>query len=178
MSLRDQLLKAGLVSADKAKKADTEARKQSHQQKKNKGLAAEDAARKAEEQRQRDEEAAQKRERDRQLNREREAEKQRRAELARVRQLLAAHRQNEPKAEIQYNFLAPDKRFIRYVRVTPPQQKQLARGQLGIVSNDENEFDFVLVSRDTVLAIAAAHPERVLLLHEPSSGNDDGDNEG
>lgn len=171
MSLRDQLLKAGVVSADKAKKAETEARKQSHQKKKNQGLAAAEAAAKAEEQRQRDEEAARKKEHDRQLNREREAEKQRRAELARIRQLLAAHRQNQGKADVYYNFVAPDHRFIRYVRVTPPQQKQLARGQLGIVSNDDNEFDFVLLPREIVLTISPACPERVLLPHE--QGNDD-----
>ena len=62
MSLRDELLKAGLASADKAKKLDTDSRKQDHQRKKNKALAAEEAARQAEARRQAEAEAAHKRE--------------------------------------------------------------------------------------------------------------------
>jgi len=48
MSLRDELLKAGLVSADKIKQLESDARNQQHQRKKNKTLAAEETARQAE----------------------------------------------------------------------------------------------------------------------------------
>ena len=92
MSLRDELLKAGLASADKAKKLDSDARKQDHQRKKDKALAAEVAARQAEVRRQLEAEAAGKREADRRLNLEREAEKQRREQAIRARQLIDSHR--------------------------------------------------------------------------------------
>ena len=67
MSLRDELLKVGLVSADKAKKLDSDGRKQDHQRKKNQALAAEEAARQAEARHQAEVEAARKREQDRRL---------------------------------------------------------------------------------------------------------------
>jgi uncharacterized protein YaiL (DUF2058 family) len=38
MSLRDELLKAGLVPSEQAKKRDSDARRQEHQRKKNKAL--------------------------------------------------------------------------------------------------------------------------------------------
>ena len=47
MSLRDELLKAGLVSAGKAKKLDSDTRKQDYQRKKSQSLA-EEAAQQAE----------------------------------------------------------------------------------------------------------------------------------
>ena len=45
MSLRDELLKAGLVSADKIKQLESDTRNQQHQRKKSKTLAAEETAR-------------------------------------------------------------------------------------------------------------------------------------
>lgn len=174
MSLRDELLKAGLVSADKARKLDSDTRKQDHQRKKSKALA--EAARQAEASRQAEAEAARKREQDRRLNLEREAERQRRDHAARARQLIDAHRLNEPEAEIFYNFLDRDGRWIRAVRVTPPQRKGLAMGRLAIVRGDRHEFDFPLVSGETARKVAEFAPERVLLLHPESDGSEtDGD---
>jgi uncharacterized protein YaiL (DUF2058 family) len=168
MSLRDELLKAGLVSADKAKKQASDTRKQSYQRKKNKALAEEEAARQAEARRQIEAEAALKRERDRQLNLEREAEKQRRERVARANQLIDSHRLNEPDAEIQYNFLDSDGHWIRVIRVTPAQRKGLAMGRLGIVRGDHHEFDFALASRETAVKLGEFAPERVLTLHSES----------
>ena len=170
MSLRDELLKAGLASADQAKKLDTDARKHDHQRKKNKALAMEEAARQAESRRQAEAEAANKRERDRQLNLAREAEKQRRERAARAQQLIDSHRLNNPEAEILYNFLDSDGRWIRAIRVLPPQRKGLAMGRLAIVRGDRHEFDFPLVPRQIALKLAEFIPERILLLHPESDG--------
>jgi uncharacterized protein YaiL (DUF2058 family) len=174
MSLRDQLLKAGLVSQDKAKQVEAEARKQAHRAKKDKTVAAADAERQAEVRRQQQEEAERKRERDRRLNRERELEKKRREELARARQLIESYRLNEAGAELAYNFLA-DGRFVRRVRVTPQQQKQLAAGRLGIARNADDEYDFPLVPRETALKLAEIDPAHVLLLHPENDGRDEED---
>ena len=176
MSLRDQLLKAGLASADQAKKLNADVRKQEHQRKKNKAIADEEAARQAEARRQAEAEAALKRERDRQLNLEREAEKQRRELAARARQLIDSHRLNHPDAEIFYNFLDSDGRWIRAIRVLPPQRKGLAMGRLAIVRGDRHEFDFALAPRETALKLAEFAPERVLLLHPESDGTEDDEN--
>ncbi len=168
MSLRDELLKAGLVASDQAKKLESDGRKQEHQRKKSKALAAEEAARQAEVHRQAEAEAARKREQDRQRNREREVEKQRRELAARARQLIDGHRLNEPEAEILYNF--PDGRSIRAVRVTPSQRKALALGRLAIVRGDRNEFDFPLIPREVAQKLLEFAPERVVLLYPESSG--------
>ena len=168
MSLRDELLKAGLVSADKAKKQVSDTRKQDHQRKKSKVLAAEEAAQQAEARRQAEAEAARKRERDRQLNLEREAEKHRRELAARAHQLIDSHRLNESDAEILYNFLDSDGHWIRAIRVTPTQRKGLAMGQLSIVRGDRHEFDFALVPRETAIKLEEFTPERVLVLHAES----------
>jgi hypothetical protein len=173
MSLREQLFKAGLVTAEQIKQAETEAKKKTHQSKKDKALGAEEAARKAAEQRQRQEEAARKRERDRALNEEREAIKRRRENAARVRQLIATNRVNDAQAQIRYNFQAG--RVVRSVRVTPPQQRLLAQGRLGIVRNPHDEFDFPIVPRDTADKLAAIDPALVLLLYEESTQPDDDD---
>lgn len=172
MSLRDELLKAGLASADQAKKLDADARKHDHQRKKNKALAVEAAAKQAEIRRQAEAEAAHKRERDRQLNLEREAEKQRREQAARAQQLIDSHRLNNPEAEILYNFLDSDGHWIRAIRVLPPQRKGLAMGRLAIVRGDRHEFDFSLVLREIALKLAEFASERVLLLHPESDGSE------
>ena len=120
MSLRDQLLKAGLVSSEQAKKAENDAKKKRHQGKKDRRQGAEQAAKKAERERQQKAELEAKRERDRTLNREREAVKRRRENAARIRQLIKEHRANDPQAEIPYNFKAG--KVVRRVRVTEPQR--------------------------------------------------------
>ncbi|MGB5065237.1 MAG: DUF2058 family protein [Candidatus Competibacter sp.] len=170
MSLRDELLKAGLVPSDQAKKRDADTRRQEHQRKKNKALGAEEAARREEARQRAEAEATGKREQDRQLNQQREAERQHRERVARARQLIDAHRLNEPSAEAIYNF--QDGRLIRAVRVTPAQRKALATGRLAIVRSDRSEFDFPLVSRETADKLAQFAPERVLLLYPESDGDE------
>ena len=172
MSLRDELLKAGLVSKDKAKQMDAQTRKQAHKAKKNKKVAATDAAHQARLQERRDAEARQRRERDRALNQFRDAERKHRARLAQGRQLIESNRLNEADAEIRYNFLAGN-RFIRYVRVTPQQQKQLARGLIGVARNDRDKYDFPLIPRETALKLRELCPENLLLLNPESDADED-----
>ena len=177
MSLRDELLKAGLASADKARKLDADSRKQNHQRKKNKELADEEAARQAEARRQAEAEAARKREQDRRLNQEREAEKKRRELAARVCQLIDSHRLNDPKAEIYYNFFDSDGHWIRAIRVTPAQRKALAMGRLAILRGDRDEFDFSLAPREIALKVVEFAPRQVMTLHAEDDSPDLGEEE-
>ncbi len=177
MSLRDELLKAGLVSSDKAKKLDSDGRKHAYQREKgNKTLTHIEEAQPAETRRQIEAEAVRKREQDRRLNQARMAEKQRREQIARGRQLIEGHRMNDPEAEIAYHF--QDERRIRTVRVTSSQRKALALGRLAVVRGDRHEFDFSLVSREIAQKLAESVPDRVLLLHPESSELDPEDDWG
>jgi uncharacterized protein YaiL (DUF2058 family) len=170
MSLQEQLLKAGLVSAGDLKKQEKEARKRLHESKKDKAVATAEANRKAEEQRRLEQGLARKRDHDRQLNREREAEKKLREEKARACQLIASHRLKDTAAAIPYNFI--DGSHIRCIRVTPQQQIQLAKGRLGIVRSFDSDYDFPLVPRETALKLADSFPDRVLLLHPESDSRE------
>lgn len=164
MSLREQMLKAGLVSETKAKKVEAEVRKKSHKLKKDKNAAAQEAARKATEAQRRKAEAERQQARDRQLNWERENQKKRKQQAARIQQLIASHRLNERDAEICYNFMITDT-TIGYVRVTPQQQRLLALGRIGIARNPADKFDFPLLPRETAVKLVEDDMASILLLH-------------
>jgi len=163
MSLQDELVKAGLVSKDKASKVKTDARKQTHRAKKA-GAVSADSVRQRETQQRLDAELKHKRDRDRALNQEREALKKINEKEARARQIIKSNRLNEVSADIRYNFLL-ENRFIRSIQVTMQQRKLLAMGRLGIVSNKEDEYDYPLLSRANALKLAQLFPDRLLLLH-------------
>lgn len=165
MSLREQLLKAGLVSKEKAREVEVEARRQSHRVKKDKEAAAAEAARKAEEKRLAESEEQHKKEHDRQLNLEQSARKKTRELSARINQVIDSNRLNEMDADIRYNFLADDHR-IQCVRVTPQQQKLLAAGRIGIVRNIySSNTSFSLLPRSTVLRLQEICQECIVLLY-------------
>lgn len=170
-SLREQLLKAGLVSSDQVKKADSAQRKQKHQFKKDKRIAREVTAKKQAEQKQQLEQEQAKRAYDRSLNLQRDAKQKRREQLASIRQLLIQHRQNKADAELAYNFQAG--KVVRKVRVTEQQKQQLGAGRLGIVRNPQDEFDFVLLPRPVALKIAAIEERALVLLYDEGSEEDD-----
>ncbi len=171
MSLRDQLLKSGLVSEDKARKAESDARKQRHRTKKDRTVAAAELARSEDEARRQEAYAARKREQDRALNKERDEQRRRREAAARVTQLIESNRLNEPDAPIPYNVVV-DGRYVRSVRVTARQRKLLAMGQIGIARNDQNEYDFPLIPRRAALKLAEICPDRLLLLHPEATADD------
>lgn len=174
MSLRDQLLKAGVVSADTVAKAENERRKQTHQAKKGQPEAKTAEQQRAAEQRARQQaEAEARRQRDRELNAQREAERRRKEDLARARQLIEANRVNDPKAEDRYNFT--DGRFVRSVRVTDAQRRQIAMGKLGIARMDNKGFDFALVPREVALKLQGFCADRVALLYEETDTLEDDD---
>ena len=172
MSLRDQLLKAGLVTREQAEKVESNTRKKAHQANKDKTLAKAEAARKAAEQRRLEAEAQRKRERDQQLNRQREEKKKRKEIRMRARQLIDSNRLNEPDAEIRYNFSA-DGRTIKSMWVTEKQQKRIACGLIGIAGTKAH--DFALIPRDAALKLQEFYPEAVLLLYPESDGSEEDD---
>jgi uncharacterized protein len=130
-SLRDQLLRAGLVKKTAIKKAEKNAYQQAknvrqHQKKiarTNPSVSAVVTAIK--------DGQAQKSAKDKQLNQEKEAALLRKANNAEVRNLIQSTRLNDETAEISYCFTVEDK--IKRIYITKTQQTQLTHGQLAVI---------------------------------------------
>ena len=129
LSLRDQLLKAGLADEKRAKQIAKEKREEA-QQKKSAGKHAAHAADEAKRQALQAQ-AARNAERDREINRQQQEKQQRKALRAQVRQLVETNRIERREGEVGYRF--SDGERIEKIYVTAELQQQLARGQLAIV---------------------------------------------
>lgn len=158
MSLKDQLMKAGLADAKKARKAVHEKR----QEAKDPALASASAlAQKAK---------AEHLERDRALNQQREAEKQQKALQAQIRQLVETQKISRQAGETAYQFADAGK--IKKLYVLPAQQDQLIRGQIAIAKLDER---YELVPAKVAEKIQSRDPGVIILLNTRSqtASNDD-----
>jgi uncharacterized protein YaiL (DUF2058 family) len=155
-SLQEQLLKAGLVSRQKAKQTKTEKRKDA----KGRGQAPDPAA---EERRRRAAQAqAEKAERDRALNRERQEAAQRAALANELRQLIHAHRVTRDRGELAFNFT--DGKALKRIYVTPEQQRALADGRLAVVRQDQF---YELIPPEIADKVRARNPELVVFHNQP-----------
>lgn len=148
MSLKDQLLKAGLADAKKARKAEHEKRQQARDP--NAETAQKLAA----------QALAEKVERDRALNRAQQEEKERRAIAAQIRQLIENHRIARGGGEQPYQFT--DEKKIKKLYVTTAQQAQLANGQIAIVRLGEG---YELVPTVVAEKIRQRDAEAVVMLN-------------
>lgn len=130
-SLQDQLLKAGLIDAKKAKQANKEKRKETNVARRSSEEVVDEVKQSAEQAR------VEKIERDRELNRQRDLELQQKAIAAQIKQLIENHRQ--PKGagngDVEYNFT--DGKLIKKMRVSPLVLEQIARGLLAVVKLGE-----------------------------------------
>lgn len=137
LSLRDQLLKAGLVSEQQVQRAEREQRQQQYKAPRGKQkpppgpTPAQLAAQKA---------AAEKLARDAEANRRKQEKLERRAKYAEIRQLVAAHQVPRVETDDFYNF--QDGPQIRRIEVNPDLRARLVAGALAIV-RCEGRFAFV-----------------------------------
>lgn len=134
--MREQLLKAGLVSEQQVRKAEREQNQKQFAAPRGKKKPAgptprQIAAQKA---------AAEKAARDAELNARKQAKLERRAKYAEIRQLVAAHQVPRVETEDFYNFQSGPE--IHRVPVTPELRKRLVAGELAIVRS-EGRFAFV-----------------------------------
>ncbi len=160
-SLRDQLLKAGLVNEKQAKKAKQEKRKQAKQQRKSKTAALSDTQLRAQQA------LAEKAERDRRLNRERQQASEQKAREAQIKQLIETNRLPIKDSEIPFHF--EDGKKIKRIYVSDPIREQLAGGRLVIVKAD-SQYEVVPVA--VAEKIRARDEQRVIFCNEPQSGED------
>ncbi|HLR17640.1 MAG TPA: DUF2058 domain-containing protein [Alcanivoracaceae bacterium] len=122
MSLKNQLLKAGLASSKQARRAEHEKRQARHRAKKGKELSTAEVAR----QRQ-----AEQAERSRLLNEQREAEQRERALRAEIQQLIETHQVARQGGEQSYQFVHGKQ--IAKIYVLENMIRPLSSGQMGIV---------------------------------------------
>lgn len=155
-SLQEQLLKAGLVSRQKAKETRTDKRKGAKQERHGGAPVthslAEDTRRAA----------AEKAERDRSLNRERQAVTERNAREAEVEALIASHRISRGGGDLPYHFA--DGALLKKLLVTKPLREHLVAGSVAIV---RTHHGFELVPLEVAERIRGRLPEVIVLLNKP-----------
>ncbi len=143
-SLQEQLLKAGLVTEDQARNT-----RQSRRKDRKAGKSRDDAGARAAAKR-RQEQA----ERDRALNAKREAEREEKALRARIRDMVLEASLNADGADVPYNVLHGAK--VRRIYVTAEQRDALVAGTLAVATARGRHH---VIPVETAERIAALMPE-------------------
>lgn len=157
-SLQDQLLKAGLTDAKKAKQMAKDKRKQAKVAKSS-GIEVVDENKEAA--RQAREEKAQ---RDRELNQALNDKAQRKAINAQIKQLIESSKLEKGRGEIGYNFT--DGKKVKKIYVAALEQKQLTAGVLAIAKQGDQ---YEIVPRPVADKIAERDSARVIFSTEDTS---------
>ena len=135
MSLREQLLAAGLATKKQAKQVEHQQRKQARTEQHH-GKAAADDERKLAAQRAQAAKIA----RDQELNRQREIQAEKRARAAQIKQLIEQNRLPKLETDEYYNFI--DRQKVRRMAVDTTRRVQIMSGELVIV-RCEGKYDLV-----------------------------------
>ena len=154
LSLRDQLLKAGLVNEKQAKQAGKQQQKQQRLEKKNQ-VEKDDSLRQAALQAQ-----AEKAARDQELNRQQQEKAEQKAKAAQVKQLIESSRLPKLTTDDYYNFV--DEKKVKRIAVNAMLRDKLSRGSLAIVRHGGG---YEMIPRDAALRIQERDPRRVVLLN-------------
>ena len=165
LSLREQLLQAGLVSEQQVQRAERQQKQQQYtapRGKKPRGPTPQElAAQRA---------AAEKLAKDAEANRRKEEKLQRRAKFAEIKQLVAAHQVARVETDDFYNF--QDGTNIKRVPVNPDLRYKLVHGVLAIV-RCEGRYAFVPAE---IGEQVRARVERALIhLNKPGAAPSDDD---
>jgi uncharacterized protein YaiL (DUF2058 family) len=138
MSLRDQLLAAGLGNKKQARQAENQQKQQQHQQAKNRQLRDEQEKRAAEA---RAKAQAEKAARDAELNRKRQENQERKERWAQIKQLIEQHRLPKPESEEYFNFI--DRGKVRRITADAALREKLVAGTI-VIARCEGKYDLVL----------------------------------
>lgn len=161
LSLRDQLLKAGLVNQKQAKQVGKE--KQKEQRLVHKGQAqADDSQKRAAQEAQ-----AEKIKRDQVLNRQQQEKVEQKARTAQVKQLIEVSRLPKLITEDYYNFV--DDKKVKRISVNALVRNKLSSGSLAIVHHGGG---YEIIPREAALKIQERDPRRVVLLNTPTEAPD------
>ena len=163
MSLKDQLLKAGLVSKKQAQQTEANKKKQEHDSKKNQSLAQKLENEKQQELAAIEEEKRIRQELDKELNKKRDALISQRENYYRAMQTINSNSLNLREAKETYFFA--EGKFIRKVLITPWQREMLARGKFGITRPHDDVDEFIIVPLATAKILLDIFPEKLIVLH-------------
>ncbi|AKF47274.1 MULTISPECIES: DUF2058 domain-containing protein [Pseudomonas] len=161
LSLRDQLLKAGLVNQKQAKQVGKE--KQKEQRLVHKGQAQADDSQKRAAQ----EAMAEKARRDQELNRQQQEKVEQKARTAQVKQLIEVSRLPKLITEDYYNFV--DDKKVKRIPVNAMVRNKLSSGSLAIVHHGGG---YEIIPREAALKIQERDPRRIVLLNTPTEAPD------
>ena len=153
-SLKDQLLKAGLADAKKARQADHAKRQQAKQVARGEAQDPAEAVRQAREA-----------QADRLLNAERQAQQRHKEITAQIRQLTQAHRLDRRGGEQSFQFA--DGKKIQKIYVSALMADQLARGMLAVVRLADS---FEVVPTAIADKIAERDAAAVVVRHQRDAG--------
>lgn len=138
MSLREQLLAAGLGSKKQVRQVDQQQKQQQHQQAKNRAAREEQEKRTAEA---RAQAQAAKAARDAELNRKRQENAERKEKWAQIKQLIEQHRLPKPDSEEYFNFI--DRGKVRRITADNALRERLVSGTV-VIARCEGRYDIVL----------------------------------
>lgn len=136
LSLRDQLLKAGLVTEKQVQQAEQQQKRAQFQQPRDRRKSTGPTPQQLAAQKAQAEKAA----RDAELNRRKQEKAERKARFAQIKQLVEQHQVPRVESDDFYNFVDGTK--IRRIAVTAELRERLIRGELAIVRN-EGRYAFV-----------------------------------
>ncbi|MFF7708652.1 DUF2058 family protein [Pseudomonas sp. NPDC007930] len=155
LSLRDQLLKAGLVNQKQVKQVTKDQKKQKRLE--HKGQVDVDDT----QQRIAQEAMAEKAKRDLELNRQQQEKAEAKARAAQVKQLIEATRLPKLTTEDYYNFV--DDKKVKRLSVNSLMRSKLSNGALAIVHHGGG---YEVVPREAALKIQQRDPQRIVMLNE------------
>ena len=161
MSLRDQLLKAGLVNEKQVKQAGKQQQKQQRLEKKGQ-VEIDDAQKQAAVQAK-----AEKVARDQELNRQQQEKVEQKARAAQIKQLIETTRLPKLSGEDYYNFV--DDKKVKRLPVNALMRNKLSTGGLAIVRHGGADE---MVSRDVAVKIQERDPRRIVLLNTATEAPD------
>ncbi len=160
LSLRDQLLKAGLVNEQQVKDAERQAQRKQYQGQKQQPRAQRSGPTPQELAAQKQAEA--KATRDQELNRKQQEKAQRKALYAQIRELVTQNRIVRPDVEETYNFIDGGK--VRRIRADAALRERIARGEVMLV-RCEGRYELVppaiagkIRERDARAVVAPSQP--------------------
>lgn len=165
-SLQDQLLKAGMVNAQKVKQVKKEKSKKSKRARHGDGEPVDEvkqAARQAQ---------LEKAEKDREINRRNQLLAEQKAIVAQIKQLIETHCLSREGGEVGYQFA--DGKNIKKLYVTAAQQRQLELGQAAVVAF---QGDYELVATAIAEKIRQRDEGSVVMLNARSESSDSQDDD-
>lgn len=161
LSLRDQLLKAGLVNEKQAKQVGKEKQKQKRLE--HKGQVEKDESQKLAARQAMAEKAA----RDQELNRQQQEKAEQKARAAQIKQLIEVSRLPKLTTEDYYNFV--DDKKVKRLSVNKLMRDKLSRGSLAIVRHGGA---YEVIPREAALKIQERDVRRIVLLNTPTEAPD------